>query len=186
MKEAPDDGMQAIVLPKPYHVSDATLVDTEGHASSLKSVSTKPLTLVYFGYTNCKDVCPTTLGNIAAALARISDTERHEVGLVFVTSDPARDDEKTMRKYLDRFDPSFVGLTGDIAQIIDAGNSVGVYVEEGTKLASGGYDVTHGDTLTGVLPDGSAPLVWDNGFSSKQLSADLDQVLTDGVPPVTG
>lgn len=182
---APQTGMRAIVLPKPYQVSEAALIDTDGQTASLPSVATKPITLVFFGFTNCDDVCPTTLGNIAAALARVSDEHRQEIGLVFVTSDPARDDPQTLRRYLDRYDPAFVGLTGEMDQIVATGDSLGVYVEMGEPLASGGYEVTHGDHVIGILPDGTAPLLWTSGFTSKQLAADLTEVLDSGVPDIT-
>lgn len=182
-----DDGLHAIVLPKPYRVSDASLTDTAGRPATVVGEAAldsprRALTLVYVGYTNCKDVCPTTMGNIAAALARIPAADRAKVGLVFVTSDPRRDDAKTLRTWLDRYDPESEGLTGTLDHLVQVGDSIGVEIENGAKLSSGGYDVTHGDKLTGVLPDGTAPLVWNGGFSSKELADDLESVLAHGVP----
>ena len=86
----------------------------------LATDATKPLTLVFFGYTHCPDICQVVMANIASALTRLDDAQRAQVGMVFVTTDPARDDAATLRAYLDRFDPSLRGLTGDLPEIVRA------------------------------------------------------------------
>ena len=105
------------VLDQPYTVPDADLTDTGGEPYSLAADTDKPLTLVFFGYTHCPDICQTVMANVAAGLTRLDEAEREQVEVVFVTTDPARDDEQALRTYLDRFDPTFLGLTGDLATI---------------------------------------------------------------------
>ena len=142
----------------------------------------RPLTLVFFGYTHCPDICQVVMANLASALTRLEADEREQVGMVFVTTDPARDDEATLRDYLDRFDPSFEGLTGPLPHIVQAGDSLGVAIERGHKMPSGGYDVSHGTNVVGLLPGGSGPLVWTQGTSPEQIAEDIHVVLSDGVP----
>jgi protein SCO1/2 len=178
-----DDGMNGIVLPKPYQVADLTLRATDGSAYRLVDDTDKPLTLVFFGYTRCPDICQVVMADIASALVRLEDDERSQVGMLFVTTDPARDDAATLRAYLDRFDPSFEGLTGPLPRIVEAGKSLGVAVEKGEKLPSGGYEVTHGTQVVGVLPDGTAPLVWTHGTSPEQIAEDIHVALSEGGVP---
>ena len=83
------------------------------------------------------------MSTIASALARLSDAEKAKLQVVFVTTDPARDTEKVLRTYLDRFNPEFVGVTGSIDRIDALGKPMGVFIKKGQKLPSGGYEVDH-------------------------------------------
>jgi protein SCO1 len=178
-----DDGMYGVVLPDPYRLADVSLTATDGSAYRFATDTKDPLTLVFFGYTHCPDICQVVMADIASALNRLEPDERSKVGMLFVTTDPARDDAGTLREYLDRFDPAFEGLTGPLPRILDAGESVGVAIEKGEKLPSGGYEVTHGTQVVGVLPDGTAPLVWTQGTAPDKIAQDIHAALTRGVSP---
>jgi protein SCO1 len=178
------DGMYAAVLPKPYHLPALTLTDSHGAAYALRKDTTKPLTLVFFGYTKCPDICLVVMSDITASVARLPVEDRDKIGMLFITSDPARDDPQTLRAYLDRFNPTFEGLTAPIGEIKKVGTALGVAIEKGEKLPSGGFGVAHGSQVVGVLPDGSAPLVWTEGTSSKDFAADIEKALHDGIPKV--
>jgi protein SCO1 len=95
---------------------------------------------------------------------------------VFVTTDPARDSGSVLRSYLDRFDPSFVGVTGDLGRIIDLGEPLGLYIAKGTKLPSGGYEVDHGTHVYGVTGD-KARIAWQQGTSPAAMAADIIRLL---------
>src|SRR4051794_28733990 len=111
------DGLNGIVLPKPYHAARVSLEDTAGEPYDLASSPTKPLTLVFFGYTHCPDICQVVMANIASGLVRLDPVQRDKVDMDFVTTDPRRDTAKVLRAYVDRFDPEFEGLTGQIGAI---------------------------------------------------------------------
>jgi protein SCO1/2 len=177
-----DDGLEGVVLPKPYTVPSVALQDTDAAPVDLAKEARSPLTLVFFGYTHCPDICQVVMADIASALTRLDDEQRAEVAMFFVTTDPARDDAATLRAYLDRFDPAFDGLTGPLPRIAELGRAVDVHVEKGEKLPSGGYDVAHGTQIVGVLPDGTAPFVWTEGTDPASLSADITKILDDKVP----
>jgi protein SCO1/2 len=174
-----DDGYQAAaVLDQPYTVSDTELTDTGGEPYSLAADTDKPLTLVFFGYTRCPDICQVVMGSLASALTRLDDADRAQVDVVFVTTDPARDDEVTLRDYLDRFDPSFVGLTGDLDTIVDVGADLAVAVDHGGKLPSGGYEVTHGTSVSAIDADDEVPILWTQDTSAEQFAADVHHYLS--------
>jgi protein SCO1 len=122
------------------------------------------------------------LSNIASAQARLPDDEASQVATWFVTTDPARDDPATIGDWLARFDPAFTGLTGPLDTLMATAESVHVAMQAGRKLPSGGYEVVHGTPVLAVLPDGSVPVVWTEQASAAELAADLDEVLTNGVP----
>ena len=177
-----DDGLNGVVLPKPYVVPDLTLENDGGRPYDLATDAKKPLTLVFFGYTHCPDICQVVMANIASSLTRLDAAQRAKVQMEFVTTDPARDDTRTLRAYVHRFDPSFDGLTGDLPTIVRLGKAFDVPIEKGQKLASGGYDVAHGTQIVGVLPDGRAPFVWTEGTDPAALAQDITTILDDKVP----
>ena len=162
----------------PYDVPDTSLVDTEGRPFSLAEDADAELTLVFFGYTTCPDICPTVMSTVSSALSRLQPADRARVDVVFVTTDPARDTGPVLRRYLDRFDRDFIGLTGELEHVIAAGEPLAVYVSDGERLPSGGYDLgTHSTQLSGVLPDGTSPILWPQEVSAAQLAADVTALL---------
>lgn len=164
-------------LNPPFEVSATPLTDTAGEPYSLTDDTDKPLTLVFFGYTHCPDICQAVMSNLATAMTRLDERDRERVDVIFVTTDPARDTEAVLKRYLEHFDPSFVGLTGDLDTIIDIAKPMGVGVTQGEKLPSGGYDVTHGTTITGVDADDEGTIYWSESTSSADFAADIHTLL---------
>lgn len=89
-----------------------SLTDTSGQTYALQQRPAGELSVLYFGYTRCPDVCPTTMADLAAARRVLSAADRQHLEVVFVTEDPATDTGPVLRRWLDAFDPSFVGLVG--------------------------------------------------------------------------
>lgn len=167
-------------LKQPYQAPDVELTDTGGAPYSLAADTDKPLTLVFFGYTNCPDYCPLVMNNIAAAMNRLDPGEREQVDVVFVTTDPARDDRTVLRRYLDRLDKDFVGLTGSLEQIIQVGDPLAIYVNDGKKLPTGGYDLGGHSTFTlGIDENDEAVVLWNQETSSTEFAADIRTLLND-------
>lgn len=175
-----DDGRYGAVLTEPYVVPDEELVDTDGEPFSLASSTDKPLTLVFFGYTNCPDICTIVMSTVASALNQLDDADREQVDVVFVTTDPARDDEKTIRDYLDRFNPDFIGVTGEFADIEAVAKPLGVDFSKGKVLSTGGYEVDHSTPVIGIDAEDRAPIVWTQGTSAAQFASDIHQQLAEG------
>ena len=167
----------------PYQVPATPLTDADGAAYSLTKNTTKPLTLVFFGYTHCPDICPMVMTNLASAMSRLDDADRRSVDVVFVTTDPARDTPAVLRGYLQHFDPKFIGLTGDLQRIVDTAKPLAVYVADGTKLPSGGYDLnTHSTQVTAIGSDDTSRVLWNMNTSSAQFAADIQALLHGKAP----
>lgn len=171
------DGFHGAVLDEPYTLDDARLVATDGRRARLDQELEAPLTLVFFGYTHCPDICIAVLADLASAQARLSEEQAAQVETWVVTTDPARDDPETLRAYLDRFDPGFEGWTGPLGQIKDVASSVHIALERGPRLETGGYEVTHGTPVLAVRPDGSVPVLWTEGTSAAKLADDIARIL---------
>ena len=130
-------------------------------------------TAVYFGYTFCPDVCPTTLGVMAQALEKLgADSQR--VVPVFITIDPARDTPKVLADYMKAFGPSFVGLTGSDAQIKAVEKEYRVYAAK-RPLDKGGYGMDHSSVLYLMGPNGKMVSFYDEAVSPDDLAKDLKQ-----------
>jgi protein SCO1 len=175
------DNLNGTVLPEPYTVPSVALDGSDGTPYDLATAATKPLTLVFFGYTHCPDICQVVMANIASAMTRLDPSEKSRVDMVFVTTDPARDDVRTLHDYVQRFDPSFTGATGPMPKIKQLATALGVPIEKGTKLASGGYDVAHGTQVLGVVPGRRAPYVWTEGTDPSALAQDIRTILAKKV-----
>lgn len=172
-----EGGYTATQLPDAWAVPATGLTDTDGAAYSLTGDTTKPVTLVFFGYTHCPDICGMVMGNIASALARLDEKQREQVEVTFVTTDPARDDEAALRTYLDRYNEDFIGLTAPMKRILEVGDAFHVAIEKGEKLPSGGYDVTHGTQIFAVDETEQIPMYWGQDTSPSDLAADLSTLL---------
>jgi protein SCO1 len=159
-------------LPEPYSMPEVSLTDTSGRPYNLATTPSKPATLLFFGYTHCPDVCVTVLSDVALALQRLTPADRDQIQFIFVTTDPARDKEKQIRGYLDRFNPSFVGLTGPLPMIKRAATQVGVDIQGMEKLPSGGYEVGHSAQVIGFSRN-SGVVLWTPGTPIAALKQDF-------------
>jgi protein SCO1 len=159
-------------LPKPYSMPEVSLTDTSGRPYNLATTPSKPVSLLFFGYTHCQDVCIAVLSDASLALQRLTPADRDQIQLIFITTDPARDKEKRIRGYLDRFNPTFVGLTGPMSTIKRAASEVGVEIEGLKKLPSGGYEVGHSAQVIGFSRN-SGVVIWTPGTPVGALKHDF-------------
>lgn len=122
-------------------LTDFTLTDHTGQRRNLSDYRGK-VVVVYFGYTHCPDVCPTTLAELAQALRELGP-QAEQVQGVFVTVDPQRDTLPLLGQYVSAFDPRFVGLTGTPEQLAQAARQFKViYRRQDGKAGAGGNDYT--------------------------------------------
>jgi protein SCO1/2 len=165
------------VLRPPNVQPSLVLTDTSGSSYDVRARARGKVTLEYFGYTHCPDVCPTTMADIAQALRRSSPAVRAAVTVVFVTVDPHRDSRQVVRKWLDEFSPSFVGLRGSLAEVIRAQHEAGLPV---SKVSKNGKEVEHSPEVIAYTPDHLAHVIYFDGPSTiDDLVHDLP-ILTTG------
>lgn len=116
------------------------LVDHNGQVVTDESLKGKPF-LVFFGFTHCPDICPTTLFEVSEILTKLGgDAER--VNALFVTVDPERDTKEKLKDYLSSFHPQLRGVTGTPAEIAVIGKAYRVYAKK-VPLEAGGYTMDH-------------------------------------------
>lgn len=166
-------------LPKPSF----TLADTSGAFYNFGTQTEGYVTLVYFGYTYCPDICPDHMANIAAVLKRLPDDVSKQVKVVFVTVDSERDDARRLRQWLDLFDPSFVGLTGNVASVDSAlRQTLGELYFPITRedLGEGNYSVSHAAFVLAYTPDNLAHTVYPFGMQQADWEHDLHKFVSQG------
>ena len=127
--------------------------------------------LIYFGYSFCPDVCPTTLAVIAQALDKLGERS-HQVVPIFITIDPERDTPKVLNDYMKAFGPSFVGLTGSATEIKDVEKRYRVYAVK-KPLPGGSYGMDHSSVIYLMGPDGKMVSFYDEAVSPDELAKDL-------------
>src|SRR5262249_48653183 len=164
---------------EPFPVKPSfTLTDTTGRPYSFSQSTKGKLTYLFFGYTHCPDACPATMSYIKYALSRQPASVRNQVAVVFVTVDPQRDSRPVLRRWLDHYDKSFVGLTGSIRQIGDIEHMAGVptaILRKKKGVAS--YEVEHSSVLFVYSPDDRSHVVYATGFKPQDYAHDLPLLL---------
>ena len=178
----------AIITPTGAHKPSITLTDTSGQPYNLAQATKGRVTVVYFGYTHCPDVCPIYMALTGASVSRLPAKIRNRVTVVFITTDPKRDTPKVMRTWLDNYSGGdrFVGLTGTLAQIHKAETEVGMplsFIESPTGAMGGGYQVSHEGYLLTYSQDNLAHLqIYDN-VSVPSFATSLANLVTHGYQP---
>ena len=132
---------------------DFTLESASGPVS-LKDYRGK-LLLVYFGYTFCPDICPTSLASTAEGLKQLKPEEAARVAMIFISVDPERDTPPRLKEYAEFFHPSLVGVTGTPENLAEIAKRYGVfYARQKVETAGGGYVVDHSADTYVVGPNG--------------------------------
>ena len=149
----------------PFH-----LTDQNGKSVSDRDFRGRYM-LIYFGYSFCPDVCPTTLQVMADAIARLGG-KAGRITPVFITIDPERDTPKVLKEYMNAFGPNFVGLTGSAAAIKDVEKKYRVYAEK-KPLQGGNYGMDHSSVLYLMGPDGGLVSYYDEAISPDNLAKEL-------------
>lgn len=154
-----------------------TLTDTRGRPFDFAGATRGRVTFVVFGYTHCPDVCPVHMANLAAALGQLPARERDAVRVVFVTTDPVRDSLPRLRRWLDSFNPSFIGLRGTDAQLAAMEKAFHIPPAQREALPGGGYGVAHSAQVFAFTPDDSAHVIYLPGMTSADYVHDIPNLL---------
>jgi protein SCO1 len=161
-------------LPRPVF----TLTATDGKPYAFAEKTAGKLTLLFFGYTNCPDVCPVHAANIAEIVKTLPWEDRQRVSFVFVTTDPDRDSLPHLRKWLDNFDSTFVGLRGPIEEVNEIQRKLNLgTLPPGEKAADGSYAVGHASVVLAIEPDDSLRVMYPFGIRQEDWATDIPVLL---------
>ena len=164
-------------FPNPRPKPDFVLTDTEGQPFAFREATEGKMTLLFFGYTNCPDICPVHMANIAAALHKLPDEVVRQVSVVFVTVDPERDTPEHLRLWLDHFDRSFIGLTGTQAEVDSA--QVAMRLPPAYREAAEGdaYLVGHSAHVIAFTRDGMARFALPFGTRQSEWAQEIPRLV---------
>ena len=141
-----------IVLPKSREVPALHMASTHAELQDTQAL-TGQWSLVYFGYTFCPDICPTTLAELRQLKKLLPDAAKDNLQILMVSVDPNRDTTEQLKSYLQYFDPEFIGLTGDMPDIQTLSNALSIpFIPGDTRTAR--YTVDHSGNLAIISPDG--------------------------------
>ncbi len=160
------DGQSAISIGGPF-----TLVDGGKHAVTDRDFRGKWM-LIYFGYTHCPDVCPTTLGGIAEGITKMPAGDQGRIVPIFITVDPERDTPDIVGSYAHAFGPEFVGLTGSVGEVQHVEAEFRVYAQK-HALKNGDYAMDHSSVIYVMGPDGKFAGVLDDTMAPAAMAAQL-------------
>lgn len=150
------------------------LVDHTGKPRTLADFRGR-VVVVIFGYTNCPDVCPTSLAAAAEAMKLLGGDAR-QVQVLFVTVDPKRDTVQLLGQYVPAFDARFIGLTGDSAAVDQVVRDFKMYANA-REPKGGAYTVDHSGQMFAMDRAGKARLMWPPGVSPQAMASDLRVLL---------
>jgi protein SCO1 len=140
------------------------------------------IVLLYFGYTFCPDVCPTSLANIKLAMGELTPEEAAQVQVIFVSVDPARDTPETLGRYVKMFEDDFIGATGTREEIDWMVNAFGAKYTIEPPNADGNYNVSHSAFTMVIDRNGYYVMRWEHGTPSTDMSADLRYLIAHDIP----
>lgn len=166
---------QGSLIEPPLPTTDFSLQQADGTIFRLSDQQGK-LVLLYFGYTYCPDVCPTTLYDLAKAKERLGK-DASKIQVVMVTVDPERDAPDHLERYVTTFDPSFIGLTGDITKLESIWNDFGIYRKKNEIAGAAGYLVDHNTRVYVIDKKGDLRLTFPFGMAFEAMVDDLAHLL---------
>lgn len=165
------------LLEPPFEKPDLTFTDFDGKPFPFLEATEGKLTLLFFGYTNCPDICPVTLNTLARAREGIGTGPGSRPQVLFVGVDVARDTPEVLKEYLGNIDETFTGLTATekvIGEAVRAVKGAPVLIEEADE--NGAYAVGHPAQVTVYSPDDLGHRIYPSGVRQADWARDLPRL----------
>jgi len=157
-------------------VGDVRLQDTLGNELSLQQLKGR-WSLVFFGFTHCPDVCPTTLAILSQVARRLENLpQAQQPQLVFITVDPERDVPEVMKGYVEHFDKNMIGLTGELSQVEALAAQLGVAFQK-VPLDQGGYSMDHSAAIFMLNPGAELNAIISAPHSVEGIAGDYRKIV---------
>ncbi len=174
--QTPAELRTAFVLPAPTPLPDFTLQDSAGNTVTRDTFRNR-WDLLFFGFTHCPDVCPTTLQVLSAARKEMAASgQRPLPRIVLVSVDPERDTPELMGKYMDYFGDDNLGVTGSLEETRKLASALGIYFEK-QPVDDGNYMVDHSAAVLVVNPDGEFHALFGGSHRVDSYVHDLPLVM---------
>ncbi len=167
---------KGVVLQSPQPAPDFELTGAGGQRVKLSDFRGK-IVLLFFGYTFCPDVCPTTMLELKKAMDILGPEKASKVQVIMISVDPERDTPDRVDAYAKNFNPNFIGLTGTPDEIAEVATMYGIYYEKEEGTAATGYLVSHTATVTVVDQEGYVRLLFRYGMPPEEIASDLAYML---------
>ncbi len=152
-KEALLDEANLLLLPRERSLPNLELIDQNGQPFDTQALRGR-WHILFFGFTACPDICPTTLSDMRRLLSQLSPDVRERLQLILITADPTRDTPERLKTYLSYYRSGFMGLTGEMEQLQRLSKALGLPFVP-AKQTEGDYSVAHSGNLALVAPDGT-------------------------------
>ncbi|HNC08126.1 MAG: SCO family protein [Chloroflexota bacterium] len=165
------------VINPPLPVTDFSLQTANEEVFRLSEQKGK-IVLLFFGYTSCPDVCPVTLATFKQVNDNLGE-DAQKVRFVMITADPDRDTPDKVAEYAARFNPEFIGLSGDMTALASIWKELGVFVEKQESDSAAGYLVSHTASVYVLNQSGSLFMTFPYGTTATEIADDIRQILKD-------
>ena len=166
----------AVVFEKPRIIPPFELVDHRGKAFTLERLQGK-WTVIFFGFTTCPDICPTTLATLSQWYKKLDDDIRAETQVVMLSVDPGRDTPDKLAAYMSHFDENFVGVTGEFLPIKTLSDQLNVAFNK-VMLGESDYTVDHSSHLVLINPYGHYHGIFKAPFQLGQLKTTYQSIVS--------
>ncbi len=164
---------KAILLPNTKPLIDVNFTDHNGDTFGLEQLKGK-WSILFFGFTNCPDVCPTTMQTLKQVKSKVEQAGLwHNYQVVMVSVDPERDTTERLSNYVPYFDPEFIGISGPLESTTSFAKNVGILFFKSDETSNGGYDVDHGAAIILINPQGQYAGVITAPHLEEPISDDL-------------
>lgn len=165
---------QGILLKPEKEIKSHTMINHDGEDVSFPSSSGK-YQLVFFGYTSCPDICPTTLHKIKQVIRKVKNNDK--IDYFFVSIDTARDKPEHLKNYVNFFHPKIKGITGTLHNVKGIENEFGILTRKFQGKTALAYQLEHSVFMYLLNKEGKLMLMYPGSTSSKQMVGDLNLLL---------
>jgi len=166
----------------PVDKPSGTLTADNGKPYNVQAMTKGVVTLLYFGYTHCPDLCPLTMSNTSVALKLLPAADRSKVRVLFVSVDPGRDTVARLRSWLGNFDPAFIGLRAALPQVEAFEKQTGLPLGPVYKDALGEFQLDHATEMFAFSTDNVATEAFFPSTPAAEMTNDLKLLIAGGKP----
>jgi len=173
-------------LPAQNPAAEFQLTDQDGNPFSLQAARGR-MVIMFFGFTHCPNVCPTTLARVSAIVHGLPEAMQRKTQVLFITLDPERDSPQVLKGYVPFFDPKFIGLTGSPEEIARVAKAYGVTYERAmqtSQVAANNYTINHSTYTYVIDPAGNFALIYDDKdlLNGDAVTRDLEHLMNETLP----